>query len=53
MKGFSNQFKNLPDYILKITKEIWEDRAFLPYIITTHLIFPYAFPRALRVATKA
>ncbi|PTX55530.1 SnoaL-like protein [Litoreibacter ponti] len=26
MKGFSNQFKDLPDYILKITKEIWEDR---------------------------
>jgi len=26
MKGFSNQFADLPDYILKITKEIWEDR---------------------------
>lgn len=26
MKGFSNQFRDLPDYILKITKEIWEDR---------------------------
>lgn len=26
MKGFNNQFKDLPDYILKITKEIWEDR---------------------------
>lgn len=26
MKGFSNQFKDFPDYILKITKEIWEDR---------------------------
>ncbi|GFE63974.1 nuclear transport factor 2 family protein [Litoreibacter roseus] len=26
MRGFSNEFKDLPDYILKITKEIWEDR---------------------------
>jgi hypothetical protein len=26
MKGFSNQFSDLPDYIIKITKEIWEDR---------------------------
>lgn len=26
MRGFSNQFEDLPDYILKITKEIWEDR---------------------------
>ena len=26
MKGFSNQFRDLPDYILKITQEIWEDR---------------------------
>ncbi|MFT3975174.1 MAG: ester cyclase [Amaricoccus sp.] len=26
MKGFSPEFADLPDYILKITKEIWEDR---------------------------
>ncbi|MEL6608283.1 MAG: nuclear transport factor 2 family protein [Pseudomonadota bacterium] len=26
MRGFSNEFKDFPDYILKITKEIWEDR---------------------------
>ena len=26
MKGFNSQFKDLPDYIIKITKEIWEDR---------------------------
>ncbi len=26
MKGFDPKFKNLPDYILGITKEIWEDR---------------------------
>lgn len=26
MKGFQDKFADLPDYILKITKEIWEDR---------------------------
>jgi hypothetical protein len=26
MKGFDPQFADLPDYIIKITKEIWEDR---------------------------
>lgn len=26
MKGFDPKFADLPDYILKITKEIWEDR---------------------------
>ncbi|MBC6437567.1 MAG: ester cyclase [Rhodobacteraceae bacterium] len=26
MKGFDKKFKDFPDYILSITKEIWEDR---------------------------
>jgi len=26
MHGFSNKFKDFPDYIIGITKEIWEDR---------------------------
>ena len=26
MKGFSNRFKGFPDYIISVTKEIWEDR---------------------------
>ena len=26
MKGFDPTFADLPDYIIKITKEIWEDR---------------------------
>ena len=26
MKGFSNRFADFPDYIIGITKEIWEDR---------------------------
>lgn len=28
MKGFPDRFSDLPDYILKITQEIWEDRRF-------------------------
>ena len=26
MKGFDPKFADFPDYILKITQEIWEDR---------------------------
>ena len=26
MKGFAEKWKDLPEYILGITKEIWEDR---------------------------
>ena len=26
MKGFDPKFKDLPDYIISITKEIWEGR---------------------------
>jgi hypothetical protein len=26
MKGFSNRWKDLPDYIIGVTREIWEDR---------------------------
>ena len=26
MQGFSNRFRDFPDYIIGITKEIWEDR---------------------------
>ena len=27
MKGFNPKWKDFPDYILGITKEIWEDRS--------------------------
>lgn len=47
MKGFSDQFKNLPDYILKITREIWEDRG----LATLHRYYerdiPMRFPSGL------
>ena len=28
MKGFSNKWKDFPDYIIGITKVIWVDRGF-------------------------
>lgn len=47
MKGFSNQFKDLPDFIIKITKEIWEDRG----IATLHHYYgkdiPMRFPSGM------
>ena len=30
LAGFDDEFKDLPDYILKITKRIWEDRTATP-----------------------
>ena len=47
MKGFPNRFEDLPDYILKITKEIWEDRG----LATLHHYYgpdiPLRFPSGL------
>lgn len=47
MRGFSNQFADLPDYILKITREIWEDRG----LATLHDYYapdlPMRFPSGL------
>lgn len=47
MKGFNPKFKDLPDYIIGITKEIWEDRG----IATLHHYYaqniPMRFPAGL------
>lgn len=47
MKGFRNDFVDLPDYILKITREIWEDRG----LATLHHYYaedlPMRFPSGL------
>ncbi|MCB2109554.1 MAG: ester cyclase [Defluviimonas sp.] len=47
MKGFDPDFIDLPDYILKITKEIWEDRG----LATLHRYYapdiPMRFPSGL------
>ena len=32
MRGFSDHWKDFPDYIIGITKEIWEDRGVGPKI---------------------
>ncbi len=40
MKGFDPKFQDLPDYILGITKEIWEDRG----IATLHRYYAATMP---------
>ena len=40
MKGFDNKFKDLPDYILKITFQIWEEKdveAIMQYLSLIHI----------------
>jgi hypothetical protein len=53
MKGFSDRFHDLPDYILKITKEIWEDRG----LATLHHYYapdiPMRFPSGLVRGNRA
>ena len=46
MRGFSNKFSDFPDYIIGITKEIWEDRG----IATLHDYYaPDIIVRSLRL----
>lgn len=53
MRGFSNQFEDLPDYILKITNEIWEGRG----LATLHEYYakdlPMRFPSGLVTGNEA
>ena len=53
MKGFDPHFADLPDYILKITKEIWEDRG----IATLHRYYgrdiPMRMPMGMTVGNLA
>ncbi len=53
MRGFSNQFEDLPDYIIKITREIWEDRG----LATLHEYYakdlPMRFPSGLVTGNEA
>lgn len=53
MKGFQDRFTDLPDYILKITKEIWEDRG----LATLHHYYapdiPMRFPSGLVIGNKS
>lgn len=53
MKGFQDKFTDLPDYILKITKEIWEDRG----LTTLHHYYapdlPMRLPGGLVIGNRA
>lgn len=53
MKGFSNRWKDLPDYIIGVTREIWEDRG----IATLHHTYgddiPVRMPSGISVGNQA
>ena len=53
MKGFQDKFADLPDYILKITHEIWEERRLrtLDHYYAPDL--PMRFPSGLVVGNRA
>jgi predicted ester cyclase len=53
MRGFQDKFTDLPDYIIKITKEIWEDRglATLRHYYAPDL--PMRFPAGLVIGNQA
>ena len=52
MKGFDPKFKDLPDYTLKITREIWEERgiATLNHYYTPDI--PMRFPEGLSIGNQ-
>lgn len=52
MKGFNPKFEDLPDYILKITQEIWEERgiATLNHYYTKDI--PMRFPEGISIGNQ-
>ncbi len=52
MKGFDAKYKDFPDFILKITKEIWEDRgiATLNHYYTPDI--PMRFPEGVSIGNQ-
>ncbi len=52
MKGFNDKFRDLPDYILTITREIWEDRgiATLNHYYTDDI--PMRFPEGVSIGNQ-
>ncbi|KIT17539.1 ester cyclase [Jannaschia aquimarina] len=53
MKGFSQRWKDFPDYILGITKEIWEERGLHTLHETYAEDLPMRFPSGLVRGRKA
>ena len=45
MKGFDSKYKDLPDYILKITYQIWEEKDVesINPVSYTHLTLPTSY----------
>ena len=52
MKGFAEKWKDLPDYIFGITKEIWEDRGIdtLNHYYTKDI--PMRFPEGISIGNQ-
>jgi hypothetical protein len=58
MRGFDNKFKDFPDYIIGITKEVWEDRGLGEameryYHPDVYVRMPGVFARGEKGATAA
>jgi hypothetical protein len=53
MKGFQDKFTDLPDYIVKITKEIWEERGLTTLRHYYAPDLPMRFPSGLVIGNQA
>lgn len=53
MKGFDPKFSDLPDYIIKVTKEIWEDRGIATLEHYYGPQIPVRTPMGITVGNKA
>nr|WP_306269014.1 nuclear transport factor 2 family protein [Pararhizobium sp. IMCC3301] len=53
MKGFSNRWKDLPDYIIGVTKEIWEDRGIATLNHTYGERIPVRMPSGISIGNQA
>lgn len=53
MKGFSNRWKDFPDYIIGVTKEIWEDRGVATLERTYAADIPVRSPMGVQRGNRA
>ena len=53
MKGFQDKFTDLPDYIIKITREIWEERGLTTLRHYYAPDLPMRFPAGLVIGSQA
>mgnify|MGYP000613288041 CR=1 FL=1 len=52
MKGFAPKYSDFPDYILKITREIWEDRGIAALSHHYSPDIPMRFPEGLSIGNQ-